>query len=274
MCNIVYTDDMSADDRNIEPAIRALRKTLRRLRGDDGCPWDREQSIDDLISHLISEAYELLHAEKSGDWDEVQEEFGDVLFLLIFIHELLQEHRQVPLAEIIAQVHRKIINRHPHVFGSSQARNKQESIAEWNRIKRSEKKESGRKRAFSSIPPELPSLRKAVAIQKEAAGTGFDWPDRTGIIAKLKEEIAELENEALRGDRKGIKDEIGDLLFTAVNLARRFDVDPVNALERTSVKFLNRFREMEEKAEAKGRTLDTLSLDEMEELWNETKRHG
>lgn len=262
---------MDENCRNTGAEIAALRKTLRILRGENGCPWDRERSMDDIISDLIGEAYELLRAEKSKHWDNVEEELGDVMFLVIFIHELYAEQKGTPLSEIISRVHRKIVKRHPHVFGSTTARNSSEGLAEWERIKRSEKKTRKREGLLDDVPPELPPLRKATEIQKKAAEVGFDWPDRNGILEKLREEIGELECAVERGEREMIKDEMGDCIFTIINLARRLQVEPENALEQTMVKFISRFRVMEKSARSRGISLDDLTLEEMERLWQKSK---
>lgn len=263
---------MNARSKNIEKEIESLGKTLRLLRGEHGCPWDRDQSLGDIISDLINESYELLEAEKSGDREEIEEELGDVFFLVIFIHELLLEKDGSPLAEIVSRVHEKIINRHPHVFGSTTAGSRIESTAEWERIKRKEKKKRPCSGDLNRIPAEVPPLRKAMMIQKRAAGTGFDWPNHRGILEKFREEIEELEGALESGRDDAVKEEIGDLFFTLVNLARRLDVKPEKALEATSVKFINRFKEMERKSEAGGKSLDSLSLEQMEELWQQSKR--
>ncbi|HUV35467.1 MAG TPA: nucleoside triphosphate pyrophosphohydrolase [Patescibacteria group bacterium] len=257
--------------RDIGAEIAALQKTLRILRGENGCPWDRERSMDDIISDLINEAYELLRAEKSKHWDSVEEELGDVMFLAIFVHELYSEHSRTPLSEIVSRVHRKIVGRHPHVFGSTTAHDSAGSMAEWERIKKSEKKHRP-VGCLDDVPPELPPLRKAAAIQNKAAGVGFDWPDRGGIFEKLREEIGELELAVERGDRSMIKDEVGDCIFTIVNLARRLQVEPENALEQTTEKFISRFRAMEKSARSRGVSLDNLSLEELERLWQESKK--
>ena len=262
---------MQNEDKSLEKEFGELRETLRTLRGENGCPWDREQSLDDIISYLIDESYELLQAEKTGDWDDVEEELGDVVFLVIFIHEFLLEKRKTTLAEIVSRVHRKIVSRHPHVFGSSNAANSAESTAEWERIKRDEKKTKHKSGALEPPPKNLPPLRRAVVIQKNAAGTGFDWPDHRGVVDKLREETDELEAAIDGGNRNMVKEELGDILFTVVNLARRMDIDPENALETTMAKFLKRFREMERKASERGVTLDTMTLDDMEELWQQSK---
>jgi MazG family protein len=263
---------MDKDDNGLSVEIHSLRETLRLLRSEGGCPWDRAQSLDDIISHLIDESYELLRAEKSGDYDEVEEELGDVLFLVVFVHELLLEKRNTPLADIVSRVHRKIVHRHPHVFGESSAGDWIESSAEWDRIKSGEHKRRGSHVDMNSIPRELPSLRKAAAIQKEAARVGFDWPEPGGILEKLHEEIGELESELERSIRRRLKEELGDILFTVVNLARWLGIDAENALETTSAEFVRRFQEMQKKADGEGKKLETMTLDEMEELWRRSKR--
>jgi len=262
---------MDPSDRAIGREIAALRKTLRTLRGPGGCPWDRERDIDDMISYLIEESYELLQAEKGKDWRHVEEELGDVFFILIFIHELLLEKKQTPLAAIVARVHAKIVRRHPHVFGNTKAANSSESLAEWERMKRAERRKRSAPGILSEVPSKLPPLRRAAAVQKRAAGVGFDWPDRTGVLDKLREEIDELATELRRGSRARIKDEVGDILFTAVNLARYLDVDPESVLEGATEKFVGRFDEVERRAKKDGKKLSSMSLDEMERLWQKSK---
>ncbi len=262
---------MDPSDRAIGREIAALRKTLRTLRGPGGCPWDRERDIDDMISYLIEESYELLQAEKGKDWRHVEEELGDVFFILIFIHELLLEKRDTPLAAIVARVHTKIVRRHPHVFGNTKAANSSESLAEWERMKRSERRKRPASGVLSNVPAKLPPLRRAAAVQKRAAGVGFDWPDRTGVVDKLREEIDELSAELRRGSRARVKDEVGDILFTAVNLARYLGVDPESVLEGATEKFVGRFDEVERRAKEDGKKLSSMSLDEMERLWQKSK---
>jgi tetrapyrrole methylase family protein/MazG family protein len=262
---------MEPSDRAIGREIAALRKTLRTLRGPGGCPWDRERDIDDMIAYLIEESYELLQAEKGKNWRHVEEELGDVFFILIFIHELLLEKRETTLAAIVARVHEKIVSRHPHVFGTTRAANSSESLAEWERIKRSERRRRPAPSVLSNIPAKLPPLRRAAAVQRRAAGVGFDWPDCGGVLDKLREEIDELTAEMRLGSRARIKDEIGDILFTVVNLARYLKVDPESVLEGATEKFVGRFDEVERRAKRGGKKLSSLSLDEMEDLWQKTK---
>jgi MazG family protein len=263
---------MEPSDRALAREVAALRKTLRTLRAPGGCPWDREQTIDDMISYLIEESYELLQADKAKDARAVEEELGDVFFILVFIHELLLEKRRTSMAAIVARVHRKIISRHPHVFGAAKVTNSTESLAEWERIKRSEKGRRVSSGILADVPRKLPPLRRAAAVQRRAAGVGFDWPDHGGILDKLREETRELETELARGSRARIKNEIGDLLFTVVNLARYLGVDPESVLEGTTAKFVTRFNEVEKAARRRGKKLPGMSLDEMELLWQRAKR--
>ena len=259
-------------DARLGAEIAALRRTLRTLRGENGCPWDREQTLDDIISYLIEEAYELLRAEKSADPRDVEDELGDVLFIVVFIHELLLERRRTALADIVARAHRKIVRRHPHVFGSTTARTSAESLAEWERMKREERRTSRSPALLDSVPEKLPPLRRAAAVQRKAAEVGFDWPDGAGILDKLDEEIAEVRRELRRGRREATKDEIGDLFFTVVNLARRLGIDSESALERTTAKFIRRFNDVERRARRAGADLASMTLDEMEALWRKSKR--
>lgn len=251
--------------------IESLRSTLRKLRGEDGCPWDMEQSLDDIISYLIDEAYELLHAETSGNPDLLEEEFGDVFFLVIFIHELMLERRDSRLAELISRVHAKIISRHPHVFGSTKAACCRESIAEWERIKKSENKTDEQVPLLSDIPTGLPPVRKAFSIQKKAAGAGFDWPDHNGVIEKLYEEIEELKTAIDDGGKEMIKEEVGDLFFTLVNLARKLNIDSESAMASSSEKFMKRFNLMEKNAKERGLSFRSMNLEELEAIWQESK---
>jgi len=264
---------LETKDEKLEAAVESLRRTMRVLRGPDGCPWDREQSMDDIITYLIEESYELLQAERAENWDEVAGELGDVFLMVVFIHELLLEKQPVPFSEIVERVHRKIVSRHPHVFGDTSAADTEQSIAEWERIKRSERKEAGEPRLLDDVPDHLPPLRKATSIQRTVASVGFDWPDSKGVIDKLREEIVELEAELDGCDRKRMTEEIGDLLFTVVNLARRLGIPPESALETSSSKFVRRFNELERTIRDRGGELDKTPLEELERLWQSNKRN-
>jgi MazG family protein len=264
-------NDKKIEDKDLSAEIASLRKTLRTLRGPGGCPWDRERTLDEMISFLIDEAYELLHAERSGDSDHLEEELGDVLFLIVFIHELMLERGDTLLSSIAARAHEKIVRRHPHVFGDTSAASETESLAEWERIKKAEKNVGGGASLLSSVPSDLPPLRRAFALQKKAAGAGFDWPGYEGVLDKMDEEIGELRRAVESGDRKHVREEVGDILFTVVNLARALNVDCESSLERTSDKFRSRFGRMESMAASRGTDLSSMDLVGMEALWQESK---
>lgn len=261
-------------DERLGTEIESLRATLRTLRGEDGCPWDRARTAGEMISHLIDEAYELLQAEAAGDIQHVEEELGDVLFLVVFIHELMLERRETTLSTIVSAVHRKIVARHPHVFGGTSATDEIQSQAEWDRMKAEERRSrgGGKRTALSTVPPGLPPLRRAFAVQKKAAAEGFDWPDHRGVIEKLGEEAVELTAAIEAGENDHVREEIGDLLFTLVNIARHLDIDCESALEHSTAKFVRRFEEIEEKASSSGSPLRTLTLEQMESLWQRAKR--
>ncbi len=260
---------MKKKKRTISEEINNLRATLKTLREPDGCPWDKEQSIDDLASYLIEETYELQSAVRGKIPDEIEEELGDVFYMLIFIHELYKQTRETPFAEIISRVNNKIIDRHPHVFSSSVATNTKESLAHWERAKG---KEKNRVSLMQSIPTQLPPLRRAIAIQRKAANIGFDWPNCEGVIGKLQEEIGELETAIAGGNHQEIIEEIGDIFFTVANLSRRLSVDPEIAVTEAAEKFLNRFKIMESLAKDKEIKLLDLDINKLEELWQESKR--
>ncbi|MDD3642315.1 MAG: nucleoside triphosphate pyrophosphohydrolase [Candidatus Krumholzibacteria bacterium] len=264
------------NDERLGTEIEKLRTTLRILRGENGCPWDRARTAGEMISHLIEEAYELLQAEAAGDLGHIEEELGDVLFLIVFIHELMLERRGAPLSSIVEAAHGKIVSRHPHVFGGTSASDETQSQAEWDRMKREERRAraAGPETILSSVPSGLPPLRRALAVQKKAAAAGFDWPDHRGVIDKLGEEAAELADAVDAGERDHVREEIGDLLFTVVNVARYLDIDCESALEQSTAKFIRRFDEIEERAAAGGTPLPTLTLEQMESLWQSAKGKG
>lgn len=259
-------------ERRLATEIAGLRKTLRTLRGEGGCPWDRERTLDDIVSNLVEETYELLHAERAGDLDGVREELGDVVFLVVFAHELLLERVDVPLADIVAAVHRKIVSRHPHVFGDERAETPAESQAAWDRAKRRERAVRSTGGILDGIPYDLPPIRRADVVQRRSTAVGFDWPDIAGIVDKVREESDELLEAVDSGDREHVKSEIGDLLFTVIHLAGRLDVDPDSALATTTAKYTRRFSEMEREAGERGLDLESMDIDEMERLWQAAKK--
>ena len=258
-------------EKDTAKEITALRETLRLLRSDEGCPWDREKTLSEITSFMIEESYELLDAEHAGDMDHLEEELGDVFLMLLFVHEIVLERKGTSLAGIISRVHSKIVSRHPHVFGDEKVSDSTESSARWEQIKRSENPALEKDPVLSTIPDNLPPLRKSHAIQKKAAAIGFDWPDHSGVLGKLDEEVAELQEAIGSGEKEKMIDEMGDILFTAVNLARILEIDPEAALSATNSKFRKRFLVMEKKISAEGKKIQDLSLEEMEEFWQASK---
>ncbi len=253
---------------------------VRFLRGENGCPWDRAQTVDTILSDLIEEAYELQWARAGLSSRDVFEETGDVLFVLVFAVALLQEtDPSFDLDNVASHAYEKIKRRHPHVFGDAVAKTPTESLTHWNRIKAEEKKgEPQVTRTFSDVPGNLPPLRRADKIQRIAADAGFDWPDAAGIIAKIREELHEVEELLAGGARRDaapqIVEEIGDLFFSVSNLSRFLDIDPEQSLTRANSKFVARYRAMEDLARRDGRRVEDLTLGEMDRYWEEAKKQG
>jgi nucleoside triphosphate diphosphatase len=258
-----------------EPAdLRLLVALVERLRAPGGCPWDREQSLPDVRAYLLEEAHELAGAIDGGDWGEVAEELGDLAFQVAFIARLAEEQGAFTLEEALAGVHRKMIERHPHVFGGEELPDAEAVRQAWERRKL--RKAGGRASLLQGVAPSLPALLAAYRLTQKAAGVGFDWPEAGEVLAKLEEEIGELREALGRhgaegGDRDAVREEIGDLLFTVANLARKLDVDPEAALAGTNRKFRERFAAVEQGLAERGKTPADATLAEMDELWEEAK---
>ena len=257
-------------------AVDSLFDLIRVLRGDNGCPWDREQTVEDILSDLVEEAYELQWARASLSTEEVFEETGDVLFVLVFAIALLQEKDPSFTMERIAEsAHAKIKRRHPHVFGKEVAESSRDSLAHWDRIKAEERKEKpGAGASLSDVPASLSPIRRAEKIQRIAAKSGFDWPDAAGIVAKIREEASEVEALLGAGRPAELAEEIGDLYFSVTNLSRFLDIDGEASLTRASAKFVTRYRAMEEFACRDGHRFADLTLEDMDRYWEEAKKRG
>jgi tetrapyrrole methylase family protein/MazG family protein len=257
-----------------------LLDIMARLRAPNGCPWDREQTHDSLIPYLIEESHEFIDAVEHGDVRNMREELGDVLLQVVFHAEVAREAGTFDVNGVIQDICEKLVRRHPHVFGEAKAEDAEAVVVQWDKIKKAEKA-SGEKEAASipslldGIPRSLPPFPKALKISKKAVKAGFEWPDWTGVVAKVREELAEFEVEAVThattANRDAMEGELGDLLFSLVNLGRVFDIDPERALARTNAKFTKRFQAMEALCEAEGKPFTGRPLEEMEALWTKVK---
>ena len=251
--------------------FRELVDIMARLRASGGCPWDREQDHQSLKPYLLEEAYELLEAIDAGNDPKLCEELGDLLLQIVFHAQIGSEEDRFDIADVCRGISGKLLNRHPHVFGDVQVRDSDEVIDNWERIKRAEPLNEGRSSVLDGVPHTLPALQKATKVQKRVAKVGFDWDDHHGPADKVREELGEVQRAAEAGDRDALVAEIGDLLFAVVNLARRLGVDSEDALRLAVTRFGERFRLMEQRAEAEGIRMQGLSLAELDELWDAAK---
>lgn len=255
-----------------------------RLRAANGCPWDREQTHQSLRTYLIEEAYEVLEALESGDDAKFAEELGDLLLQVVFHAQIAREEGRFNVSDVIREIHEKMVRRHPHVFGKKRARNAAEVLKNWEQIKAEERKakprapdvpvQHGAASLLDGIPHTLPAVMEGFQLTRRASRIGFDWDSAEGVLDKLREESAELQH-ALQGESAAkIEEEMGDLLFAAVNLARFLHVDPEIALKRANAKFASRFREMERMARESGSELADTPRPAMEEFWERSKKNG
>lgn len=235
------------------------------------CPWDRKQTFESLRQNTIEETYELASALIKKDMDEIAKELGDVLLHVVFYAKIGSETGDFDIADVCNRLCDKLVFRHPHVYGEEAAKNAEEVSHLWEQVKLKEK--GGNKTVLAGIPEALPALVKAYRIQDKVANVGFDWEKREDVWEKVKEEVAEFEHEIADMDKERAEQELGDLLFAMVNVARLYKLKPDNALEKTNRKFINRFNYIEKRAAEQGRTLQDMSLDEMEALWQEAKLH-
>jgi len=257
--------------------LGALLALVERLRAPEGCPWDREQTLLDLRAYLLEEAHEVAAALDRGSWPEIRGELGDLLFQVAFLLRLAEEQGAFTAEEAIEGIHAKMVARHPHVFGGEELADAAAVHQAWEVRKAREKPPA--ESILDGVAPSLPALLAAYRMTQKAAGVGFDWADASSVLDKLREEIVELE-EALGGRRAGVEDadareavreEVGDLLFTAANLARKLGLDPEATLAAANAKFRSRFRHVEEGLARRQRPLGEATLEEMEKLWEEAK---
>jgi tetrapyrrole methylase family protein/MazG family protein len=243
---------------------------MRRLRGPGGCPWDAEQTHESLKRYLLEESYEVIEAIDNNDPLHLKEELGDLMLQPIFHAAIAEENGEFTMDDVLETICDKLVLRHPHVFGDKVIRTANEQLENWERIKKEEKGEE-RKSALAGVPPHLPALLKAQKITEKAARVGFDWEHVDQVFAKVMEELREFEETMIQGDGERMEEELGDLLFSIVNLGRFLSLDPEDALRKTIERFARRFSHIENTMLARGVRLQDASLDEMESLWQEAK---
>lgn len=264
---MVSTQKLSAAEE-----FERLVSLMQKLRAPEGCPWDREQDFDSIKPYTLEETYEVLDAIDARDWSGLKEELGDFILQAVFYAQMATEAGHFDIGDSLRSVNEKLIRRHPHIFGTGTAVSAAEVKENWDRIKATEKQDRGTELLLDSVPRSVPALNEAARISSKAAGSGFDWPDVNAVFAKLEEELTELAAARGSSDSEEIEAEIGDVLFTLVNMARFFQVDPEQALRKTNAKFRRRFAHVEKSLLAQGRTLKTTDLAEMEALWQDAKR--
>jgi tetrapyrrole methylase family protein/MazG family protein len=260
------------DESNFPKSIgmQRLIDVVGRLRGEDGCPWDRKQTLDSLKPHLIEECYELIDAIESGDVEHHREELGDVLLHIALQSQIRSEQGEFAFDDVAEAICEKLIRRHPHVFDGLAVSGTDEVLKNWEAIKASEKGDEKRS-LLEGLPKHLPALQKAQRVQTRAQRVGFDWTDVSGVVAKIEEELSETKQALDSGDIDRVEDELGDLLFTVVNLCRFKEIDAEAALRKTVARFVDRFKEMESTARAECRELKDCTEEELDVLWEAAK---
>ncbi len=233
------------------------------------CPWDKKQTIESLRQQTLEETYELTEAITENNWKSLKEELGDLLLHIVFYTKIGSEQKEFTMGDVIDGICNKLIFRHPHIYGDVEVNNEEDVKKNWEKLKLKE----GKKSAFSGVPKALPSLIKAMRLQEKAKQVGFEWENKEQVWEKVEEEIEELKEAIVENAHKKAEEEFGDVLFSMVNFARFLNVDAENALEVTNKKFTDRFTQMEETALARGKSLNDMTLEQMDAIWNEIKQH-
>jgi len=248
-------------------AFDRLLNILNELR--EKCPWDRKQTMESLRNLTIEETYELADSILENDLPEIRKELGDLLLHVVFYAKIAEEQQAFDITDVIHSLCDKLVQRHPHVFGEISVEDSKQVEENWEQIKMKE----GQKSILSGVPDSLPALIKANRIQQKVRGVGFDWENKEQIWDKVQEELDELEHEVRHENKEKMEAEFGDLLFSIINAARLYDIDPENALEKTNKKFIKRFKFLEENTISKGRSLKDMTLDDMNVIWEEAKKN-
>ncbi len=260
------------DFDRLPKAIVALVELVQRLREPDGCPWDKKQTEANIKLYLLEEAYEVLEAIELSPPQEVCSELGDLLFQILFLAQLAKEKNQFDFVDVVEIITEKMIRRHPHVFGQKKVDSAEEVTFNWTQIKKAEKNATNDTSGLlESIPMDLPALLRAHRLSERASKVGFDWTDTAGIRDKVREEFDELDSAVVGGEREEVAEELGDLLFSVVNLCRHKGFNAEHLLRMANIKFQKRFKEMEKRLEATGTQLEEASLEEMNGVWDKVK---
>ncbi len=252
--------------------FKDLLKIMERLRSENGCPWDREQTHESLRIYLIEETYEVLEALDAKDIGKFCNELGDLLLQIVFHAQIAKERGDFQIEDVITEVCSKLVSRHPHIFGDVKADTSEQVLVNWEAIKKKEKKLKSQTGVLKDVPKNLPALMRSYKVQQKAAQVGFDWDDIKDVFSKVDEELNELKEAYNSKDAQRITDELGDTLFSIVNLARFLNVQPELALTGTVNKFIRRFEYVEKQSLKQGKKLEEMSLAEMDKLWNEAKK--
>jgi len=259
------------NDENTEK-LKDLIQLIKKLRAPDGCPWDRQQKKEDIGKYILEEAYEVIDSLHQADPQDLKEELGDLLFQILFLAEISTESDFFTLSDVMEGINEKMVRRHPHVFGNRKVNSVQEVKDNWQQIKRKERKNKNDEESlFAGIPRSFPALKRAQKITPIASTYGFDWKDTGGILEKLKEELQEFNAAVKNRNPNKIEEELGDMLFTMVNVSRFLSIDAETALSKTTEKFLQRFSYVIKQLSAAGIPLEKATLAQMDILWNEAK---
>lgn len=245
-----------------------LVSIVKRLRADDGCPWDRKQTHGSLLPYFLEEAYEVIETVDDEDWDTLAEELGDILLHVVFQTRIAEENNEFRLQSVIENINKKLVQRHPHVFGETSAEGPFHAKVNWESAKQREK---GRDSRLEGIPKTLPALVSAQRLQQKASYAGFDWDTVGDVWKKVQEELGELKRAEADGSKEETEEEVGDLLFALVNLCRFLDISPEDALRKSNRKFTRRFQEVEKEIKRRGQSLEQAGLETMDRIWNEVK---
>ena len=252
-------------------SLSKLIKITDTLMGEDGCPWDKVQTRESLKPYLVEETYEVLDALDANDPEKIKDELGDLLYQILFHSKISSLKGEFNFRDVIDNLSEKMVRRHPHVFKEGELDTPDQVVKQWEEIKRNEKNQANQKSILDNIPKNLPSLLRAQKLQKKAAKEGFDWDQISDVFDKLDEEIVEFKEAVLKKKSADIQNEIGDMIFVITNIAKCYKIDAEEALRSTNNKFIKRFQYIEQKIEAKGKTLKDSPLEEMERYWQEAK---